>query len=524
MITYDLSQMAKVLIVLGILAYVVFMTCQGMLNYKKTSKSSEAFFSADRGINPFVLVCSTAISVFSGLTFYGFPSSTYRNGIGFFSATGSFVAALMFVLIGYRLWLLGKEYGFTTPSDFLRSRYYSEGYGLFTAVLLVAFIIPYVALQLITIGDGIVTTTEGMVPYVGAVAIGTLCIGVHVLSGGMKSVAWMDTFHMILGLGALGLILVVLTKIHFPNGGLAEAAAIVQANPDTAPILGHPGPNGVFTWKGTLNNALTGAIATVVWPHIFARSYMAKSKQNFVVMSWALPLIYMVTIGILMIIGAVLAPAILGPNFANPDLIMPTLSTKYCPPIIAFISLLCLFAFAVSTSESLLLSASSMATKDLYIRQRFELRNREIDQAGVVRTSRIVVLVLMVGILYVVMLKPAYITDYAYRLSSPFFAMILPATVGGLFWRRGSKEGAFAGTIGGLIVVTLYTFVLPAPMGFSALLWGMAVNIVLYVGISMVTKVPEEISKKYIDRVNMVIATGRESNDVVDGVIAAAKA
>ncbi|MCD8349710.1 MAG: hypothetical protein LUC93_03770 [Planctomycetaceae bacterium] len=55
----------------------------------------------------------------------------------------------------------------------------------------------------------------------------------------------------------------MLTKIHFPNGGLARRAAIVQANPETAPILGHPGPNGVFTWKGILNNALTGAIANM---------------------------------------------------------------------------------------------------------------------------------------------------------------------------------------------------------------------------------------------------------------------
>ena len=56
------------------------------------------------------------------------------------------VAGLMFVILGYRLWLLGKEYGFSTPVDFLRSRFYSEFYGILIALVLIIFIVPYVAI------------------------------------------------------------------------------------------------------------------------------------------------------------------------------------------------------------------------------------------------------------------------------------------------------------------------------------------------------------------------------------------
>lgn len=516
---FEMSNTSTYLIIFGIMCYVAFVTIQGFGNFKKTSGSSEAFFSADRGISPVVLVFSTAVSVFSGLTIYGFPSSTYRDGIGFFSGTGSFIATLLIVVIGYRLWILGKEYGFTTPADFLRERYYSEGYGLFVAVLLVTFIVPYISLQVITIGDGITTTTNGMVPYVAAVFVASLLIGSHVISGGMKSVAWMDTFHLVLGAGAVAAVLFALRQIHFPNGGLTEAAKIVLDNPDTAAIMSHPGPRGVYTWKGTLNNALTGAIATVVWPHIFSRQYMAKSKDNFKVMAWCLPLVYTVVIGMLMIIGAVLAPAILGAGFENPDIIMPYLSTKYAPPIIAFISLLALFAFAVSTSESLLLSASSMASKDLYVHRKYEVKGMKVEDAKVVKISRIIVLVLMGAMMFIVLNKPAAITDYAYKLSSPFFAMTLPATLGGLFWRKGSKEGAIAGTVSGVVVVTLFTFFAKPPLGFSALLWGMFVNAVLYIAVSLVTKVPEEISRKYIDRINTIISSGQEIHDIVDSTV-----
>ena len=339
-----------ILISLGILVYAIFIVWHGFRSFKSTSESSEKFFTADRGLNPFVLLCTTSISVFSALAFYGAPSGIYKDGIGFYSNTGGMVAALMFVVVGYRLWLLGREYGFTTPVDYLRSRYYSDGYGLFVSAFLILFIVPYVAMQLVAIGDAVVVTTDGMVPYVIAVAVGTIVVSLHIIGGGMGSVAWMDTFHMCLGFGTLITLIVYLTMRYFPNGGFAEAVQIMQQN-GTFDILSCPGPNGTFNWKGMISNALTGAIATVVWPHIFMRTFVASSKENFRQMSWAMPLSYVLVYSPIVIIGAILAPAILGPGFEKPDNIVAILSTQYAPPFIAFISLLCLFAFGVSTAD-----------------------------------------------------------------------------------------------------------------------------------------------------------------------------
>ena len=64
-------------IVIGILCYAAFMVFHGFSNFKQTSKSAESFFNADRGVNSFVLVCTTAISVYSGLSYYGYPSGVY---------------------------------------------------------------------------------------------------------------------------------------------------------------------------------------------------------------------------------------------------------------------------------------------------------------------------------------------------------------------------------------------------------------------------------------------------------------
>ena len=237
---------STVWIIIGIFAYALFMVWHGFSNFRETSKSAESFFNADRGVTPFVLICTTAISVYSGLSYYGYPSSIYRFGIGYFAGCGCAITAFLFCIIGYRLWILGREYGFQTPSDYLRERYYSEGFGLFTAILLVIFIIPYVALQLITIGEGIVTTTNGAFPYVAAVALGTVCVSLHIIGGGMKSVAWLDTFHMILGFAAVYVVLVFIVMKYFPDGGLVQAAQKVMDNPETASILSTPGPEGAY--------------------------------------------------------------------------------------------------------------------------------------------------------------------------------------------------------------------------------------------------------------------------------------
>lgn len=509
-----------VFISLGILIYAVFIVWHGFRSFKSTSESSEKFFTADRGLNPFVLLCTTSISVFSALAFYGAPAGIYKDGIGFYSNTGGMVAGLMFVVLGYRLWLLGKEYGFTTPVDYLRSRYYSEGYGLLVSVVLVLFIIPYVAMQLIAIGDAVVVTTDGLVPYVIAVAIGTMVVSLHIIGGGMGSVAWMDTFHMCLGFGTLITLIVYLTMHYFPNGGFAEAVDIMRQN-GTFDILSTPGPNGAFDWKGIVGNALTGAIATVVWPHIFMRTFVASSKENFRQMSWAMPISYVLVYTPIVLIGAIIAPAILGAGFEQPDNIVAVLSTQYAPPFVAFISLLCLFAFGVSTADSLLLSASAMASRDIYLHHVYELKGRTSDPKQVVKFGRIVLLVLMVITLVIVAIKPASITDYAYKLSSPFFAQILPATMAGLFWKKATKEGAIAGTVAGLVVAIIFTFFAAPPLGFSALIWALVANTVLLVIVSMFTKVPEEIITKYHTRIDSIIYSGAELSSLTDATIAA---
>ncbi len=480
---------------LGVLIY-------SAIKHKTGGNTSGSKFFMGKGLGNFPLLCAVAMSIFSGLSYYGYPSSIYTEGIGYLSGVGGFVVTFLFCTVGYRLWILGKEYGFTSPGEYLKTRYYDDKYGYFVTILLFIFIIPYVGTQIITIGDGVEITTGGAIPYEVAAIVFTVVIAAHVFLGGMGSVVWMSIFHFVLGYGALVLVFYFVTTENFEGGlfeGLRSAYEIV-ASGEHASVLSAPGPRGTFSWQGAVNVGLAGAVATIVWPNMFGRCFLAKDKNNFKVMATALPICTAFMFGILGIIGAILAPAILGPNASYADGIMATLSTNYAPGFVSIISLLALCAFAISTIDTFLLVASQLISKDIYSDILIKKGQKEKAEKNAIKVGHIAIIFIVIVMLWVVMVKPASVTENAYKLASPFFGMILPATIGGLYWKRGTREGAWAGTVVGIIVTVIFTFFVTPPFQFSAFVWGLLANTVAYVGVSLVTKAPEEVIEKYITK------------------------
>lgn len=503
----------NILMIIGLMIYCIFICTEGMFQ-RKTTKTTEGLFSGNRGIGSFAMLCTLAMSMFSGLTYNGFPAAAYRTGIGYMSPVGGAIGqSIIIVILGYRLWLIGKKYGTSSPADYFRERYYSEGFGYFVAVLLCIFIIPYVAMQIIAVGDTIEVTTG--IPYMVGVGVITLVIAIHCMAGGMSSVAFMAIFHAFLAYIALFLVFTGL--IAGFDGGLKGIVQTTASNPETAKLLtwGGTGANG---WKGTLANATTGSFVVIAWPHIFTRTFANKGKKNFKAQAIGIPIMMIIAYTMLVMIGAVIAPAYVGAGFAAPDRIMPTLATQYTPPFIAFMSMLCLCAFAISTVDSFFLVAAQFASKDIYMHLKYT-QGKPVDEKTGVQIGRIVMFAVMVIMLFVVWIRPAGITDLAYKLASPFFAMVLPALVFGLYWRKATKEGAWAGTLSGLAVTTIFTFFVKPPLGLSALIWGLFVNFAMFFLVSLCTKAPEGIAKKFIDDIDDVVLYGNDFEEMVGRVI-----
>ena len=477
-------------IVIGVIAalviYGIFVAVISVKASQTTSTSGD-YLVAGRNVGTITLLATVTLSIWSALAFYGYGASLYRDGIGYWiGAMGACFVGFFAPTIMYRLWLLGKQYGYTTPGDFFMHRYKSKALKLVISVICFVCIIPYISVQVSGVANGIVTTTEGKIGFWICVAILVLYMYVHVLGGGNKAVVGTDLFAAIVGI-AIVILTTVVFIVNVCNGSLSEATQkiISDADGQVFQVTGR-----YANWVSSLGLSISAGISIIAWPHIFIRSYMAKSEDVFKVMGAAFPILELISFGCFMIqgiwAGRAAYPAL---ESAASDNVIPMLALNYAPAILAILLVIGVFAFGLSTADSQLVVASSIVTHDI-------IRKEGQEETNTKRNNAICLTVIMVAVLIVTYFRPPFLVTYAYGFCAPGFAQLMPAMIGGLYWKRGTKEGALAGTIVGMIAVLFTLFVTnPIPM-LDPILWGLILNTIIYVVVSLATKQDDQAAKE----------------------------
>ena len=104
-----------IFMIVGLLIYSCIICSEGLSKFKK-NKDTAALYTASRGVGPLAMVCTMAMSMYSGLTYNGFPATAYNVGIEYISPVGASIGQCIIpVVVGYRLWVHGRKYGFTVP-------------------------------------------------------------------------------------------------------------------------------------------------------------------------------------------------------------------------------------------------------------------------------------------------------------------------------------------------------------------------------------------------------------------------
>ncbi len=458
----------------------------------KQDKRNIKDFATGGGLGIFILTLTFSATYHSAYAFMGAGGFAYNNGIGWWcNGLWTVLPGVLFWVWGRRFWYLGKRYGYLSISDYASDVYQSKTVGILVTFITMLFTIPYVAIQAIGCSYIFQTISGGMLSYtVGALIFFAIMI-VLVWLGGMKGVAITDAAQgVFMFVGLLGGSLWVILA-NFPSVADAYQAAF-----DHMPeLFTMPGPKGVVTPQDWISRWVIITFGMMMFPQVTLRFFAGK---NLNVMKWSavfssiyLTMIYVYTPCVGMI-GRLLMP-----NITAPDTIFPELLLKYTPTVFAALIISGALAAAMSTGDSQLHATSTMVATDIYKKY----INKKADEKSMYNVAKIGVLIIGLCSVIFALTRPTALADLLV-LSNGGVAVLVPSVIGGLYWKKATREAAVSSIVIGEICMIAMTFVFKvSPLGLSGAFWSMMISLAIFIGVSLVTK-PQSHTGVIVDSIN----------------------
>ncbi|WP_435183103.1 sodium:solute symporter family protein [Halobellus sp. EA9] len=468
-------------------AYLLVALAVGLVAYRLTGRDAEDYYLASRSIGTLVLLFTTFATLLSAFTFFGGPTLAYRAGPEWILVMGlmdGIIFAILWYLIGYRQWLIGKVRGYVTLGEMLGDRFGSRRLRALVAGVSLFWLFPYVMLQQMGAGEAIVGLTNGAVPYwVGAAAI-TLFMIVYVVAAGLRGVAWTDTIQ---GLFMLGIVWLAVVWVLSSAGGLESvSASMAESKPEFLALGG-----GLYSPQWMISTAVTIAFGVTMFPQINQRFFVAKDvgvlKRSFA--------LWPVLVVLLFVPAFLLGSWAAGLGVAVPEgaNVIPLLLNEYTPAWFAALVIAGAMAAMMSSSDSMLLSGSSYLTRDLYR----PFVNPEATDEREAWIARVGVVAFAVGTFAVSLFRPGTLITVGDTAFGGYAQLALPVLVA-LYWPKTTRQGMFAGIVGSQIFYLLHVFLPAVTVGgvtvfgttyftWDFALYGMALSLVLTVGGSLLT-------------------------------------
>ncbi|MBD3367468.1 MAG: sodium:solute symporter family protein [Candidatus Eisenbacteria bacterium] len=474
---------AKLVIIILYLGAVVAV---GLTARRGRLKGPVDFFLAGRTFGPVVLVATMAATNFSAFTVVGFAGAGYRLGFAFYPIMGFGTAfmALSFLLVGLPIWRLGKRYGLVTPPELLSTRFDSRPLGVVFGVAMAVFTLPYLAIQPLAAGYALESTLG--VPHAAGAALVTALVVTYCLVGGVRSVAWTDVLQGVLMFAALTLSLFAVARA---SGGMETGLTeLFERSPEHFMRPGAGGGMALGIWGSYM---LLWLLADPMFPQLFQRFYAARNERALVRTAVAYPFITTVLFFLPVAIGVLGRLHVSGLEGSETDRILPMVVERFGGDWLAGLVSAGLVAAIMSTMDSQLLTLGSIVERDLLgIRRRGVGHGPDGDEprrrARLLPTRLSLAGLAIVG--YLLSLRPpATILGIATEAFSGL-AVLLPAVVAALWWKRATAAGAIASIVAGESWVALSHFGLVPDTGLLPALPAVAVAAVVLILGSVVSR------------------------------------
>ncbi|MFO7791798.1 MAG: sodium:solute symporter family protein [Candidatus Saliniplasma sp.] len=445
----------------------------------------EDFFLANRKIGGFVSAMTYSATTFSAFMMIGLVGLVYETGVGAFGFEMTYLmfTVLLLGIFAPRFWSIGKRYNYLTPSEMLSDRYEDDRVGMMSTMVFLIMLIPYASIQMMGAGFLFYGLTGGQVPYMVGVIVMAAFSGFAALWAGMRSVSWTDAFQSVTMLIS-ALILLFYIFYYIFEGPVSFFSTISSQNPELLR----------FTWsfKMFIGLSLPWAFFALTNPQVSQRMFVSKDVKSLKRMIIFFSLFAFIYTIITSLFGFAIANHI--PGLAVADEAMPTLLSQV-PTVLAVIIFVGIFAAASSTLGSVILTLSSMTTRDLA-----QPLGENLSEKQQLFIGKVTIIVLIIVCILFASLRLELIAVLS-AMASGGLLVTAPALVGTFFWKKGTSQGALVSMlVGGLVTGSMFIFDL-YPLGWWPSIWGFMVTIILYIGVSLFTSPPES-AEEFLETVD----------------------
>ena len=452
------------------------------------------FFLADRRVGGFIAALTYSATTYSAFMLVGLAGLSYRGGVGALGFELTYLCGLFLAVFFLpRFWLVGRKYGYITPTDMLADRYQSKVVGAVAAVLALVFLVPYCAAQLLGIGLLLNGLSDGGIPVILGILVATLIAIAWSRIAGLRSIAWTDAFQAIVMIvSATVLVGFVISEL----GGLGSFFSRFET--EYPELLRVPSGSGMWSLNMFIGLALPWFFFCLSNPQVSQRFFIPASvkamKQmlgGFLVFGFVYTLI-----AVLWGFGAKL----LVPGLENPDMATPTLlAMPFVPKALALMAMIGIVAAAVSTIDSILLTLSSMWARDIY-RGVFNTQASEARELKVGQWVIPIMALIALAFAWQVSIRSGidFMIAPLSAAASAGLLMVVPSIFGAFYWKRATAPAAISSILSGALLVLVLQVTGLKPLGWWPGVWGLILCVGVFVVVSLVTRAPRDKAEEFM--------------------------
>ncbi len=482
-----------------LIAFIAIMVGVGI--YSKTKvKNSTDFFLGGRNMGGWITAFAYGTSYFSAVIFIGYAGglgwnygiSTSWIGIG----NAVFGCWLAWKILAKKTREMTHRLDARTMPEFFEKRYQSKNMKFVAAIIIFVFLVPYTAS--VYKGLGYILESSFGISFKMAIFFMALLTAVYLILGGYVATAINDLIQGVIMI--VGCIFMVYFVVSNPAvGGITEG---IRRLGELDPSLSMPFSNGE---KAIDLFGLVFLTSFGVWglPQMIHKYYTIKDEaaiKKGTIISTVFALIIGVSAYFSGCLGRLFfiqnGQAIMPGN--NPDMIIPVMLEKALPGALMGIIIVLILSASMSTLASLVLISSSTISIDFikgFIAPKISEKKMMLTMRGFC--------VLFVALSYIMAVFQNNTIVYLMSLSWGLIAgMFLGPYMFGLWWKKTTKLGAWAGfVVGGGVIVLYLVFEKLGMLSINMPLVSSFAMIASCIAVPVVSLLSTQMSKAHIDAV-----------------------